>query len=299
MLPTRHQDPIPAEAPRAPTQAEWDAMTQAEQDRVIDELFSSDTQEELDQTEAMAESEDHYDAKEEARDTLRRHFERSGQQVYVGAERLVLYPGQKGFTPDLIVVVGVSPHKRDCWMVSREGRGIDVIIEIFYKGKWKKDFVDNVKSYAALGVPEYFIYDIGRQSLTGYRLSPEYPKYVPIARRSGRYPSEKLGLELAIRRGRLRFFQGLLLVPSKSEIIAELEEVAEQEQARAEAEQSRAEEFLVVLRESLLNLLQTRGMTPTEVQGKEIFSCSDAQRLRRWFDRALSTQDVSLVFNDD
>jgi Uma2 family endonuclease len=312
MLPTRQPIPIPAEAPRAPTQAEWDALSPAEQERVIDYLVCTESQEELDQADAMAETEEHYDAKEEVRNTLRMHFDRSGKKIYVGAERKVLYPGRKGFAPDIIAVVDVSPHKRDCWMVSREGRGIDVIIEVHYKGDWKKDFVDNVKTYADLGVPEYFIFDLGRQSLTAYRLSPGSTEYAPIARRAGRYPSEKLGLSLAVRRGRLRFYQGGLLLPSSQEVIADLEDVAEQEQARAEneqaraeneqaraeQEQARAEQFLLLLRENLLSLLSARGLSPGEVQLAEVERCTDPQQLRLWFDRALRASEVAAVFND-
>ncbi len=305
MFPAHKKDPIPAEAPTAPTQAEWDRLDEAERRRIIERLVFTESQQELDQADAMAESDEHYDAKEQVRATLRMYFERSGQKVYVGAERKVLYPGHKGFTPDIIAVVGCSPHKRDCWMVSQEGRGIDVIIEVFYKGDWAKDFVDNVKRYAALGVPEYFIYDARRQSLIGYRLSSETGTYEPIVRQAGRYLSEKLGLNLMVRQGKLRFYQGTLLLPSTQEVIADLEDIAEQERARAEheqacaeQEQARAEQMLVVLRETLLSLLQTRGLVPTEVQLREVHACSDPQCLRRWFDRALREADVALVFND-
>ena len=47
-------------------------------------------------------------------------------------ERAVFYPGENSFTPDVLAVVDVSLHKRDCWMVSQEERGLDVIIEFFY-----------------------------------------------------------------------------------------------------------------------------------------------------------------------
>src|SRR5580658_5064727 len=242
---------IPAEAPRAPTQEEWDAMNPTQRQRVMDELASSESQEPLDQADAMAEGDEHYDAKEEVRSTLRHHFERLGKQVYVGAERGVFYPGHKGFTPDIIAVADVSPHKRDTWMVSQEGRGVDVIIEVFHKGSWKKG-----------------------------------------------YPSEKLDLDLGIRRGRLRFFLGSSMVPTSSEVIAELEELAEQEQARAEQEQARAEQSLLQLRETLLSLLSSRGLAPTEALSAEVHACADPLQLRRWFDRALRAQQLSDVFQD-
>src|SRR4051794_15824865 len=103
----------------------WDAMSPQEREQAIGALVCSESQEELDEAEAMSEGDEHYDAKEEIRSTLRGFFERLGGRVYVGAERKMFYPGEKGFTPDIIVVTDVSTQKRDCWMVSKEGKGVD------------------------------------------------------------------------------------------------------------------------------------------------------------------------------
>jgi Uma2 family endonuclease len=290
---------IPREAPRAPTQQEWDALTPQQREQVMESLAFSESQEELDEREAMSESDDHYDAKDEVHKTLKKYFGGKGQ-VYVGAERKVLYPGRKGFTPDIIVVCGVSPHKRDCWMVSHEGRGVDVIIEVFCKGSWRKDFVDNVRDYASLKVPEYFIYDVRRQALTAYRLPEDGADYVPIKRRAGRYRSERLGLELGVRRGKLRFFHEGALLQTPEELISELEDIAEQEQARAEQEQARAEQeqaraeqeqaraeqACARLAEAILTIARVRGLHLSEEDAVRVRETQDVELLSRWMTRA-------------
>jgi hypothetical protein len=72
--------PIPKEAPRAPTQEEWDAMTPGEREAAVDALVCSVSQEEQDEAEAMAEGDEHYEAKEEIRGTLRTFFEQLGRR---------------------------------------------------------------------------------------------------------------------------------------------------------------------------------------------------------------------------
>jgi Uma2 family endonuclease len=278
---------LPKEAPRAPTQAEWDRLDAAQREQVMEALVCSESQEELDEADAMAEGDEHYDVKEEVRKTLKTYFGPRGQ-VYVGAERKVLYPGQKGFTPDIIAVVGVSPHKRDCWMVSHEGRGVDVIIEVHYKGDWRKDFVNNVTRYAQLGVPEYFIFNARHGALTAYHLPEGGAEYVPMRRRAGRYHSAKLGLDVAVRRGKLRFFHETARLPTPDELIAELEDIAEQEQARAEQEQARAEQAGRRLAEGVLSVARLRGLPLTEEDAARIRAEDDVEVLSRWMDRVTS-----------
>ena len=115
---TSPPDPRPAEAPTAPTADEWAAMTPAQREQATDALLASDSVEESEEREAMAEGDAHLDAKMGVRNTLRSHFERLGRRTYVGADIAVFYPGKKGFTPDVIAVNDVEPRSRDCWMVS-------------------------------------------------------------------------------------------------------------------------------------------------------------------------------------
>lgn len=52
-------------------------------------------------------------------------------------------------------------------VVADEGKGLDWVLEVVCHGDRRKDLVENVKRYAALGIPEYFIYDVACLSATG------------------------------------------------------------------------------------------------------------------------------------
>lgn len=268
-----------------------------------DALLSA--QEDFDELHAQPESDDHYDAKESTRRTLRDFFNGGDRGMYVGAERAVFYPAEPGFTPDLIVVADVATHKRDCWMVSAEGRGLDVIIEFHYKGKWRKDYVDNVKRYARLAVGEYFIFDLNHQSLTAYRLPAKGGSYEQIRPQAGRVRSERLGLDLGVRRGQLRFYLRGAVLPTTEERLGELSDIAEQEharadveQARADVEQTRAERSLSGLRGVFFALLAHQGVALSEEQGARIHGCFDPALLQRWCERALTCRDAGEILQD-
>ena len=137
-------DDLPEEELRAPTEEEWARLTPEERLAVEAELLASDSLEQQRAREAMAEGEPHLDVKVEARDTLREFFRRQRPRLYVAAELAVYYPGQKSIQPDLIAVNDVETHPRSSWMVSREGKGPDLALEVHHQGNWRKDFVDNV-----------------------------------------------------------------------------------------------------------------------------------------------------------
>ncbi|MCC6873847.1 MAG: Uma2 family endonuclease, partial [Sandaracinaceae bacterium] len=233
--------------PRAPSAAEWAAMTPEERAKVVEALPAAMTDAEASPPEGDA----HYEAKNDARETLREWFKRLGRDVYVAAELTVYYPAEARFAPDVLVVYDVEVKERTKWVVSAEGKGLDWVLEVHYGGDRKKDAQTNVARYARLGIPEYFIYDRAAQRLIGYRLpSPDATSYAPIVPQVGRYPSAVLDLELVIEQGRLRFYHASaeLLAPRDlaeklgrlvEEIAAERD--AEAERARAEAERARAE----------------------------------------------------------
>ncbi len=73
-------------------------------------------------------------------------------------------------------------------------------MEVHVAGDFSKDKNLNVTRYAQLGIPEYFLYDGARAMLWGYRLPTQGARtYQPIMPQVGRYQSEVLGMELAIR----------------------------------------------------------------------------------------------------
>lgn len=213
-------------------------MSPAERDRVLASLPGEVTDAEM----SPPEGDRHFQAKVRALDALRGYFTRQRRRVYLAAELPVYYPAERRFAPDLLAVLDVETHERDRWVVSAEGKGLDFVLEVHVGGDRKKDAEQNVERYARLGIPEYFIYDRGRQRLHGWKLpSPNARAYVPILPQHGRYTSEHLGLELQIEGERLRFWAGRAVLLDSGEYSAHLEEQLAKLQQLSDAEAQRAQ----------------------------------------------------------
>ncbi len=224
--------------PRAPPQDVWDRMTPEERARVVASLPSEFPPSES----APPEGDHHFEAKLAAREALKGFFGRGGRRVYLGSELPVYYPGEPVFAPDLIAVLDVDPHPRNSWIVSNEGKGVDLALEVHVAGDRRKDLERNIDKFARMGIREYFIFDRGRLRLTGFRLASESKAYQPILPQGGRYTSQVLELELAIEGERLRFFAGNAPLLETNEMLARLEGMVDQMEARARAAEERAEE---------------------------------------------------------
>jgi hypothetical protein len=182
------------------------------------------------------EGDPHIDAWTLPRQTLRRWFKRGGRRMYVGGNMAIYYPDERMFSPDLFAVLDVPDHDRDSWIVAHEGRGLDLCLEVVVASKRRKDFQDNVKRYARLGISEYFILDWRTHTLLGYRLPPEsqavaYQRLVPQA---GRLSSAVLGLELFMHGPRVKFAFGDAVLPDPEELVGRLEGLVTQAVQRAE-----------------------------------------------------------------
>ncbi len=203
--------------PRAPTHEQWEAMSPAERERVVQMLPS-----ELPRRTAP-EGDLHRIPKEKATGALGEFFRRMGRRVYLSAELPVYYPGEPWFAPDLIAVLDVDPDARDRWVVSAEGKGLDFVLEITLSGDRRKDLEKNVARYASLGIPEYFILDLRAQRIVGYRLDSERPgSYTAIVPQAGRWASGVLGLDLVMEGGRIRFYAGSAELLETDELIGRL-----------------------------------------------------------------------------
>lgn len=235
-----------ADDPRAPTEAEWDALSEEQRAAVVAALPSEVP------WEIMApEGDAHYHTKRRALDVLGGYFQRIRRRMYLSAELAVYYPGERRFAPDILAVADVEPHHRSSWVVSKEGRGLDLIIEVHVSGDRRKDFERNVALFARLGVREYFVFDHGESRLRGYRL-PESGarRYTPIIAQGGLFESEVLGVSLSAVPGELRFYVAGAALPETQEIAARLEVMvddlvkkreAAEERAQVEAENARVE----------------------------------------------------------
>lgn len=224
--------------PRAPPMAIWDRMTPEERERVIDALPS-----EFEITEANPpEGDFHFNPKVSARETLGGYFQRIGRRVYLACELPIYYPGERMFAPDVMAVLDVELKERPSWAVATEGKGLDFALEILWSGDARKDLEDNVTRYAALGIPEYFVFDRKHRKLRGFHLPPGGHRYLPIVPQLGRLSSAVLGLELALEGDRLRFFHGFAPLPETSELLARLGSMVGDLEARADDAERRLDE---------------------------------------------------------
>ncbi len=204
--------------PRAPPAEVWDRMTPEERERVV-AMLPIEVPEQL----AQPEGDFHRKAKETAVDALDSFFKRTGRRVYVSAELGVFYPGEPRFAPDVLAVLDVEPHERNRWVVAKEGKGLDFVLEVHVAGDFSKDHVTNVERYARLGIAEYFLFDRTHGSLYGYRLSgPGRRPYERIIPQLGRYTSKVLSLDLMLIDGKLRFLSGDAPLPYAAELVARL-----------------------------------------------------------------------------
>ena len=223
--------PPPAELPRAPSTQAWEAMSQAERETWIARLGPLPF-------EAMPPVGDpHIEVERAAEDSVAFRIREAGLKAYVGRGLAVYYPDESAFAPDLFVVLDVAPHQRASWFVSAEGgRGLDFVLEVHFRGDRQKDMDFNRERYAKLGIPEYFVFDVGRQALKGWSLESGTGRYAPIVPQAGRWTSRMLGLDLVVRDRMLRFLSDGALIPLTRELMAALEEALAAALARAEEE---------------------------------------------------------------
>ncbi|HYO53757.1 Uma2 family endonuclease [Archangium sp.] len=237
---------IDPDDPRAPPQEVWERLTPEERARLVDGLPS-----EFPVSEASPpEGDPHFVAKVRTREVLGGFFSRAGRKVYLACELPVYYPGERMFAPDVIAIVGVETHERMRWVVSAEGKGLDLALEIHVAGERRKDLERNVERFARLGIREYFLFDRGRLRLTGWRLEEGRRGYRAILPQQGFFASEVLGLNLKVEGERLRFHHGGAPLLEADEMIAMLKRRAQESEAhhveevrlRAEEVRLRAEE---------------------------------------------------------
>ena len=242
---------VAPDEPRAPSKAAWQAMTEAERNAVVARLGP------MPRENQPPVGDPHINAERVAEDSLQGWFRKRQTKAYIGRGITVYYADESRFEPDLFVVFDVEEGERISWVVEREGRGLDFVLEILFAGDRKKDTVANVARYARLGVPEYFVYDIKLGDIKGWRLEAGRTEYTPLVGQQGRWRSEALGLELGLLDGKLRFYAGSAILQLTQEINEALgraldeavlraqlaqEEIAGSAQLLAEEARLRAEE---------------------------------------------------------
>jgi len=228
--------------PRAPSEEAWSRMTEEERKAWVEALPASVPFELY-----PPEGDLHSGAKDGIASALSEFYRSVGKRMYISKELATYYPDERVFCPDVLVVSDVETHPREKWVVSHEGKGLDLVIEVYVAGDRKKDFDRNVKRYARLGIREYFAFDRKHMQLSAFRL-PESNAgvYVPIVPQAGRYSSQVLQLDLALERERIRFYYGTAPLAEANELIERLERVVNDVTARAEQDAMRAAEALLL-----------------------------------------------------
>ena len=95
---------------------------------------------------------------------LRRRY-RSRDDVYVGGDMFVYYEvdghGEvkiETLAPDVFVVFGAASRKRNSYVLWREPKAPDFVMEIASASTWRRDRDEKPGLYSSLGVREYFLY---------------------------------------------------------------------------------------------------------------------------------------------
>ena len=191
----------------------------------------------------MGETELHRDQMIDLIETLKDHFA-DDPDVYVSGNLLVFYERgnrRRHISLDVFAVRGVPKlPRRDYYLIWREGKAPEMVIEVTSKSTRKEDQTKKRVVYRdVLKVAEYFLFDPTEDYLKppfqGFRLVQG--DYVPIKPVQGRLPSEVLGLHLERSGEELKLFD-----PTRTgRWLPTPRERAEAERQRAETESRRAE----------------------------------------------------------
>ena len=90
--------------------------------------------------------------------------------------------------PDVLVAFGVGERLRDSYVMWKEDKPPDFVMEIASESTWKRDRDEKPARYASLGVGEYFLYDP-----VGSRLEPRLQGYALHGSRYRRLREKRLG----------------------------------------------------------------------------------------------------------
>ena len=161
--------------------------------------------------EPMAENKWQYVAMTDTTSALENQFIHR-HDVFVGSDMLMYYRMNDNTTrvaPDVFVVFGAAgKHFRDSWIVWREGKAPDFVMEVASPSTWQRDAAEKRDIYAEMGVPEYWRYDptgsFFSPELVGERLIGGEYQPITLTTDSGgilRGRSEVLGLDICARPG--------------------------------------------------------------------------------------------------
>ena len=184
------------------------------------------------------------------------------------AEDILVYPEEgnryNSVAPDVLVAFGIGTHKRMSYFVWAEGKPPDWVLEVASQSTNRRDLNYKRDCYAAMGVPEYWLFDAkgdvfprGMPQLQGLKLvDGEYRPLEPaIAGGERTIHSEVLGLDVRAEGELLRFHD-----PATGRDARHRAEVkADEERAQARAEREAAARLAAEARVAELEALLWRS----------------------------------------
>ena len=165
-------------------------------------------------------------------------------EVYVSGDILTYYiegDPRAVCAPDVLVTFGIGQKQRQTYKVWEEGKVPDFVMEFSSKTTYQNDLTDKMNLYAALGIPNYLLYDAEALYLPSPLMGFQLVKgvYVPIPPGvDGSIHSDILGLDFHIRERGLEVYDPVSeqWLQTPAEIAEARAETAEAEVARLQAE---------------------------------------------------------------
>jgi Uma2 family endonuclease len=188
----------------------------------------------------MGETDWHIDWILRLRDMLKYRYR--DQRVYVGSDLLLYYHEgvpRDFVVPDGFVVLDCDPQRRRIFKTWEEKRVPNVVFEFTSASTRRSDEFFKPRTYAEIGVSEYFIFDPHREylspALQGFRLTDEctYIRIEPDT--GGRLECRELGLTLELDNGELviRDAASGQILPTQADAALQREESAKQREESA------------------------------------------------------------------
>ena len=181
----------------------------------------------------------------------------SKSDAYVSGDILTYYTEgdpRSVVAPDVLVAFGIGQKRRLTYKVWEEGKAPDFVMEFSSKSTYQTDLTHKVDLYAALGIPDYLLYDAEAlylpAPLMGFQLVEGV--YVPIeANAAGGIHSAVLGLDFHVAAdGRLAVYE-----PGTDRW---LQTPAESAEARAEEAEARVAEEATARQKAEVEVAQLR-----------------------------------------
>ena len=177
--------------------------------------------------------------------TLKAHFAQM-PDVYVSGDILTYYTQgnpRAVVAPDVLVAFGIGQKPRHTYKVWEEGKVPDFVMEFSSKTTYQNDLTDKMALYAALGIPNYLLYDVEALYLPSPLMGFQLVKgvYVPVPPGvDGGTHSDVLGLDFHIQERHLAVYDPVseqwLQTPAEQHAVR-----AENAETRAENAETRAE----------------------------------------------------------